>query len=204
MKKVSVIFCALVAMIFSSCGKEVSFVGTWGVEKIEYESYNTDYAGNPIAGSMLSSTLIYDPYDFNNGLQLVFKADKTGEFRDSDVDTVPYDWNDETHTYESYVVNPDTTLVTEFTYSYDKVESALYMTMKYTRPYPFTKIFMLKVTDLTEDSFVYENEYGQDADNRVYIERSYLRRVSDDSSKSARGGKSQSRPTMPGSLLSGR
>ena len=43
---------AVAAILFASCNKidYKSFVGTWGVEKIEY--YNIDYAGNPIAASM--------------------------------------------------------------------------------------------------------------------------------------------------------
>ena len=42
---------AILAVMFASCKKVDynAFVGTWGVEKIEY--YNIDYAGNPIAAS---------------------------------------------------------------------------------------------------------------------------------------------------------
>ena len=78
---------AMVAMLFASCSKTdfKSFIGTWGVEKIEY--YNIDYAGNPIAASL--ETFTFDPNDTNNGIQLVFRTDKTGEMRDSAIDSIP-------------------------------------------------------------------------------------------------------------------
>ena len=186
MKRIALVtFCAFAVLFLSSCGGNDDykvFVGTWGVEKIEY--YNIDYAGNPIPGSM--ETYIYDPQDINNGIQLIFRADKTGEMRDNDVDTI---WND---AHDSYVVNPDTTLVRKFDYSFDKRESILYMNMDYART------FKMQIFDLTNDQFTYENEYWKD-----YVERSYLKRLSDTpSSKSTR--KSQKRPHMPGSLLGGR
>ena len=54
---------------------EKVFIGTWGVEKIDY--YNIDYAGNPIVASIM--TYAYDPNDISNGIQLVFREDNTGE-----------------------------------------------------------------------------------------------------------------------------
>ena len=199
MKKVSVIFCALVAMLFSSCGKNddyKSFVGSWGVEKIEYESYNVDYAGNPIPASMITASVSYNPTDIEHGIQLVFKEDKSGEMRDNDVDTVWYDWNPETHTYDSYIVNPDTTLVTKFTYSYDKEEKILYMNMAYART------FMMKIITLENDNFTYENKYDQDIDNRVYIERAFMKRISDQPTSGSKSrGSQRQRPLMQGSFL---
>lgn len=190
--------CAVFTMLLTSCNKDKdaykSFVGTWGVEKIEY--YNVDYAGNPIAASIEAYS--YDPDDINNGIQLVFRNDKTGEMRDNDVDTI-WNWNSETHSFDStYIVNPDTTIVASFTYSYDSRESALYMNIKYTYPYPYTRIYMMKVYNLTSESFCYENEYNTD-----YVERAYLKRLSSTPSKAASPNKTV-RPYKPGSLLGDR
>ena len=191
MKKIGFLtLCAVCAFLLASCGKDyTSFVGTWGVEKIEY--YNIDYAGNPIPATIVSYT--YDPNDIGNGIQLVFKSDKTGEMRDNDVDTVWYNWNSETEVYDSYVVNPDTTLVTQFSYSYDDSESTLYMNMAYTHT------FRMKVSDLTSNSFTYMNEYSTN-----YVERAYLKRLSNDTSKSTNRNKPAARPRKIGSFLSGK
>ena len=191
MKKLTYIFVlALAASLLSACGKEdyKSFIGTWGVEKIEY--YNIDYAGNPIGASLES--LPFDPDDFDNGIHLIFREDKTGEMRDSAVDTI---WiqNEETQEYDSYIYNPDTVLVTKFTYSYDKSEHSLYMNMEdVARPY------RLLVEDLTSNSFTYENEYYTD-----YVEKAYLKRVSETPMKSA-SRKAVKHPRKPGALLGGR
>ena len=155
---------AMVAMLFTSCSKTdfKSFIGTWGVEKIEY--YNIDYAGNPIAASL--ETFTFDPNDADNGIQLTFRADKTGEMRDSAIDSLLVD--------SVYIHCPDTVLVTKFTYSYDKSDKSLYMNMDNSaRP------FRLQIENLTSDSFTYENEYGTD-----YMEKAYLKRISK-STKSA-------------------
>ena len=188
MKKTAIItFCIMASLFLASCGQDddhKTFVGTWGVEKIEY--YNIDYAGNPIASSMV--TYVYDADDVENGIQLVFRADKTGEMRDSDRDTI---WT----SADTYIVNPDTTIVAKFDYSYDKRESTLYLNMEY------VKTFKMKVSDLTSDHFTYETEYFKD-----YMERAYLKRLSSNpASKSAtRQGQGRKRPSRPGSLLSGR
>ena len=155
---------AMMAMLFASCSKTdfKSFIGTWGVEKIEY--YNIDYAGNPIAASL--ETFTFDPNDADNGIQLTFRADKTGEMRDSAIDSLLVD--------SVYIHCPDTVLVTKFTYSYDKSDKSLYMNMDNSaRP------FRLQIENLTSDSFTYENEYGTD-----YMEKAYLKRISK-STKSA-------------------
>ena len=189
MKKLPlIVLCAFAALFFASCGQKSdykAFVGTWGVEKIEY--YNIDYAGNPIASTI--QTHIFDPEDIGHGIQLVFRDDMTGEMRDNDVDTV---WND---AHDSYVVNPDTTIVRKFDYSYDKRESVIYMNMDYVRT------FKLKISELTDNSFTYENEYWKD-----YMERAYMKRLSDKpTSKSAtRQEQNRKRPVKPGSLLGGR
>lgn len=165
MKKVTLLtMMAMVAMLFTSCSKTdfKSFVGTWGVEKIEY--YNIDYAGNPIAASL--ETFTFDPNDADNGIQLTFRADKTGEMRDSAIDSLLVD--------SVYIYCPDTVVVTKFTYSYDKSDKSMYMNMDNSaRP------FRLQIENLTSDSFTYENEYGID-----YMEKAYLKRISK-STKSA-------------------
>ena len=191
MKKISVFtLCAFCAFLLVSCGKDyTAFIGTWGVEKIEY--YNIDYAGNPIAATI--QTYTYDPNDIDNGIQLVFRSDKTGEMRDSDRDTIWYNWNDETNTYDSYVVNPDTTLVTKFTYSYDNTDAILYMNMEYENS---LRTFMMHVENLTNNSFAYENEYDLN-----YVEKAYLKRLSKEASKSANRSKA-TRPHKSGSFLS--
>lgn len=184
---------AVAAILFASCNKidYTSFVGTWGVEKIEY--YNIDYAGNPIAASM--ETHIFDPDDTNNGVHLVFKEDKSGEMRDSAVDTLWTDWNSETQQYESYIVNPDTVLVYPFTCSYDKSDRTLYMNMDYGT---YMRTFRMSIQDMTNDSFIYENEYDKD-----YMEKAYLKRISDTPTKSATR-KAVKHPNKPGSLLGDR
>lgn len=176
-------FCAFAALVFASCNKTdyTTFVGTWGVEKIEY--YNIDYAGNPIDASM--TTYYFDPNDIDNGIRLVFRENKTGEMLDSAVDTVWYEEGDEL----KYIVNPDTTLVTTFTYSYDNSDRILYMNMEYVRTY------QMRISNLTANSFVYENEYMQN-----YVEKAYVKRITNKSSdKSSRHSVKHSH--KPGAFL---
>ena len=194
MKKIGIItLCATCAILLASCSKDYkAFVGYWGVEKIEY--YNIDYAGNPILATL--ETYNYDPEDIDNGIQLVFRDDKTGEMRDNDIDTVWTDWNDATQHYDSYIVNPDTTLVYTFTYTYAKNEPALYLTIKYTYPYTYMRTHKMQIHDLTSNSFSYEDEYDAD-----YVEHAYLKRLSNTPPKSTNRNKPE-RPRKPGSFLS--
>lgn len=131
------------------------FLGVWGVEQLDY--YNVDYAGNPIAVSL--ETFNFDPYDIDNGIQLVFREDKSGDMRDSSLDSI---WVD-----DHYIVCPDTVIVTRYTYSFDFETSVLYMNMEYGRT------FALQIVEQSTDAFVYENRYAQD-----YVEKAYLRRIS--------------------------
>ena len=171
MKKVTLLtMMAMVAILFASCSKTdfKSFIGKWGVEKIEY--YNIDYAGNPIAASL--ETFTFDPNDADNGIQLIFRADKTGEMRDSAIDSLLAVVEGDT----VYIQFPDTVLVTKFTYSYDKSDKSLYMNMDNSaRP------FRLQIENLTSDSFTYENEYGVD-----YVEKAYLKRISKSTTSSSK------------------
>ncbi len=185
---------AIAALMFTSCNKTnyKTFVGTWGVEKIEY--YNIDYAGNPIAGSM--ETYIYDPNDTGNGIHLVFREDKTGEMRDSAIDSV-WLYNEETQEYDTCIYRPDTVLVYTFTYTYDASESSLIMKTRYTYPYEYMRTFMMKVSDITDNSFIYENEYDVN-----YVERAYLKRVNNATSKATR--QTPKHPNKRGAFLGGK
>ena len=179
----------MAALLFTSCDKidYKSFVGTWGVEKIEY--YNIDYAGNPIAGSM--ETHIFDPDDTNNGIHMIFREDKTGELRDSAIDSVQAVQDGDT----VYIYNPDTILVTPFTYSYDQSDRTLYMNMVYEDR---LRTFKLQISNFTNNSYIYENEYMMD-----YVERAYMKRFSDTPMRSS-SRKATKHPHKPGSFLGGR
>ena len=193
MKKITLMtVLAIGAMFFTSCVKidYKSFVGTWGVEKIEY--YNVDYAGDPIAASMVSYN--YDPNSSDNGIQLVFREDQTGEMRDSAIDTI-FLWNSETEAYDIPLPCPDTVVVTPFTYSYDKSDRSLYMNMTYDST---LRTYRMHVRDFKEDSFTYENEYDKD-----YMEKAYLKRITKASSKST-DRQTVKHPHKPGSFLGGR
>ena len=185
---------AIAAMLFASCNKieYKDFVGTWGVEKIEY--YNIDHWGNPIESSM--ETHIFDPNDTNNGIHLIFNDDQTGEMRDSAIDSIGVNWNEETESYESYIYCPDTILVNKFTASYDEKQQTLYLNKDLGEEGIYT--YRLHIGDLDKKSFIYENEYEEN-----YIEKAYLTRVSKNANKSTRR-QAVTHPHKPGSLLGGR
>lgn len=172
MKKLTfIVSMAFIAMLFTSCKPDYDdLVGTWGVERIEY--YNIDYWGNPI--EPYTGRYDYDPNSTDNGIQMIFRGDKTGEIRDSAIDTI-WLWNEDTGGYDTYIACSDTVLVTTFTCSFDKSEQVVYMnTSDSPRPYRMT------VSELTKNTLVYENEYGTD-----YVEKAYLKRVSKKPTKSA-------------------
>ena len=184
---------AVMALTFASCSNNdyKSFVGTWGVEKIEY--YNTDYAGQPIAATI--ETFSFDPDDINDGIQLIFREDKSGEMRDNNVDTIWCDFNEETGVYGSYIVNPDTTVMYPFTCSFDESEHIMYMNVVYATD---LKTFKMQIENLTTNSFIYENEY-----HKNYVEKAYMKRLSKTPSKSA-SKSSVKRPHKLESFLGGR
>lgn len=188
MKRLALIFALATIMFgFASCGGDTDdymvFVGTWGVEQIDY--YNTDYAGNPIPGSV--ETYLFTPGDPQNGIDLVFRSDRSGEMRDRSRDTIPT-------SDTSYIVNPDTTLVTTFTYSYHKDDALLYMNMEVAHPFTY----MMKIPDINEKTFTYINEY----DNN-YVEKAKMVRISDNAKgEKANRVKPVYRPRHKGSLLS--
>ena len=194
MKKATLFtLCEIAAVMFTSCGKidKKGFIGTWGVEKIEY--YNVDYAGNPIAASMSTFNMV--PGDQQSGIDLIFREDMTGEMRDRSQDTIKEDWNEETETYETIIICPDTTLVTKFDYSVDGKASILYMNLTY----PVVRTYKMSITNMGKDSFIYENEYWKD-----YVEKAYMKRISNTPSKSGSRNSQPSRPRREGSFLSGR
>ena len=143
---------------------EISLVGTWGVEKVEY--YNIDYAGNPISASL--SSFEYDPASIDNGIQLIFREDQTGEMRNSAIDTLWADYNEETGMYETVIPCADTVLITPFSCSYNAADAILYMNMEDGR------VFRLTIKSWTDNSFIYECEYCLN-----YIEKAYLKRIAD-------------------------
>ena len=183
------------ALGFASCSNKdedyMVFVGTWGVKQIDY--YNTDYWGNPIENTR--ETYHFTPGDTVNGIDLIFKSNRSGEMRDRSRDTlyIPV-YEDGQIVDTNTIVCPDTILVTKFTYSYHKDDGILYMNMKVSHPFTY----MMKVPTITNESFTYINEY----DNN-YVEEALLARISDD----ARNGKASRvkpvfRPRRKGSLLS--
>ena len=187
MKKLSLfVLCVAFTMMFASCGKDdyKSFVGTWGVERIDY--YNIDYAGNPIESTI--ETYYFPVGDPNDGIDLVFRDNKTGEMRDRSQDSIWTDWNPQTQQYETLIVNADTTLVTTFTYLVDGEDSTLYLNMDYART------FMMHIQEITDSTFIYTNEYDVD-----YIERAYLVRLSN--AKAAPSKQNVKRPNKPGAFL---
>ena len=136
------------------------------------------------------------PGDQQSGIDLVFREDKTGEMLDRSRDTIELDWNEETETYETIIICPDTTLVTKFTYSVDKSASILYMNLTD----PIVRTYKMNIVDMDKNSFIYENEYGTN-----YVEKAYMKRISDATSKStSRNSRQSSHPRKEGSFLSGR
>lgn len=172
-----ILFTSLMLTVFflASCGKDnyKRFVGTWGVDRIDY--YNIDYAGNPIAATI--ETYDMTPGDPDNGIDLIFRDNKTGEMHDRSRDTlfIPIIEADTIFSYDT-IICPDTTLVTNFSYSYDSDDGLLYMNMKVSQPFTFR----MEVTFVDDNTFVYVNEYEAN-----YVEKARLVRISNE----ARGAK---------------
>ena len=138
-------------------------------------------------------TYEYDYDDPDNGIQMTFREDKTGEIRDSAIDTIWTDYNDETGEYETVIPCPDTVLVTGFTCSFDKTDQSLYMNME-DSPRPYRAV----ITRITNEILVYENQFDTD-----YTEKAYMRRISKKPTKSAgRSNKEVRHPhNRPGSIF---
>ena len=214
MKRILLFFIGLSMILgWTSCRHDdyMAFVGTWGAERIDY--YNIDYAGQPIAGSM--QTYYFTPGDADNGIDLIFRNDRSGEMRDRSRDTVyipVYEGNEIVDTIAHNC--PDTTIVTKFTYSYHDDDAILYMNMEATvRYYDRTTTgdnhqdqleeiirqytYRMQIESLTDQSFVYVNEYDKD-----YVEKARLVRISDEApARSTRSSKPVRVPYKPGSLF---
>ena len=178
----------MLVVVMASCGKDyTAFIGTWGVKHIEY--YNIDFYGNPIEATI--ETYDFKPGDMENGIDLVFRADKTGEMRDRSRDTVFLTEIIQGDTIVDTIVCPDTTLVTRFTYSYNHSDNLLFMNMMVEHPF----IYQMKIDFIDDNTYVYENEY----DNN-YVEKAWMVRYSTET----RGNRSKAANMKrhPGSLFS--
>ena len=147
---------------------EVGFVGVWGVEQLDY--YNTDYMGEPIPETLV--TYYYVPGDPNDGIDMIFREDQTGEIIDRTSDSLS---------------------VRTLAYSFYENDSVLNIVVQT----PSYHAYLLNISEMTDDSFVYINEY---ADN--YIEKAYLKRLSNvpEKSKSTNTVVSD-KPSKKGSLF---
>lgn len=182
---------AIIAMAFGmmSCGKtEIELlVGRWGLERLEY--YNIDYYGNPIESSIDAEEFI--PGDMENGIEMVFYSNKRGEWIDRDRDTFIIKVSVNPVTYDT-IINPDTVLVTNFTYSYDKDLEALFLRTS------DAETFQMNIEKLDENTFIYNNEYKQNV-----VERAVMRRI-DNQNKVKSSGKPSKRITRPEGSFFGR
>lgn len=190
MKKITLL-ASLFAFAFClvSCKSDPieKFIGTWGVERLEY--YVVDYAGNPIDNTIeVHEFGIGDP---DNGIDMIFKNDKMGEMRRRDIDTFNIQISVDPEEYET-IINPDTTVVISFDYTYDSDMSALFVTM-----HDDMHTFMMKVSNLTDDSFMYVNEYDLHR-----VEKAYLKRISNATRSQKSASKPTYRPRKPGSFMS--
>ena len=191
MKRFKLILAVMaMALGICSCGSEnddsmdyLALVGTWGVKTIQY--YNLNYWGNPIENTI--ETYEFTPGDPIDGIDLVFKEDRSGKKIDRSSDTVMISTT-------QYVVSPDTVVVSQFNYSYHKDENIIYMTMLSN-----LKTHKLRVLKFTDKEFTYEYEYKKN-----YAESAHLVRISNSTNgKAARRSKPVAiRPRREGSLLS--
>ena len=186
-----------VMFILFACGdsNEKSFVGTWGIEKLEYWKYNVDYAGNPITASYFLDTVYeYDVNDPSYGIQLVFNKDKTGEYRDFAIDSIWFKWNETLGRYDTYLAPPatgydsviycpDTTLVYSFRYVYDEDDHDLVMKMSNLHT------FMMTIVEFTDNSIISENRFDLDEETHTEkMEKFYMKRVGNASKQGAKSG----------------
>lgn len=184
MKRISFIIATVALAIgMLSCGKSKQslLVGTWGVERIEY--YNIDYYGQPIESTI--HCWEYTPGDIDNGIELVFKDNKKGEWRDHDVDTILVEVSVNPLSYDT-IIAPDTTIYTSFTYIYDEDIPAIFVNTANAETY------MLHVQLLDESTLIYTNEYELN-----YEERAVLKRLDGNRSSVSRSSVSRKSGTMP-------
>lgn len=191
MKRLTLLIVA-VALVFGavSCKKKGAdlLIGTWALETLEY--YNIDYQGQPISNTI-------EHYEFpvgvaNEGIDIVFMNNNKGEWRDRDLDVFYVLVSEDPDVYDT-IINPDTTVVTPFTYFYDEEVPAVFLKTSDMISH------MLEVEELSSTTFSYVNEYEEH-----YVEHAILKRVDDSKSKSRSDAdvKHVARPCKPGSLLS--
>lgn len=159
------------------------FVGTWGLLKLSY--YNIDYAGNPIASSMI--TYNYVPGDTIDGIDLVFRDDQTGLMIDRSRDTVFIEIEEDVF---DTILCPDTVLIDRFKYSYDDRTKLLYLNMDYIHT------FSMDVVELNDSYFTYTNQYKKDV-----VEKATMKRLSDKPSAKRSNEKSEKAPRRLGSFM---
>lgn len=171
-----------------SCNKvsESKLIGTWGVERIEY--YYIDYYGQPISNTIEGYD--YVPGDFDNGIELVFYEGHKGKWFDHDVDTILVEISIDPKVYDT-IINPDTTLVTSFTYSLDQDIPALFIHTSDAETY------MMEIEQLDNTTFSYKNEFK---DN--YVEHAILKRIPDGQTASKAMRSRAAHPRKPGSFFS--
>lgn len=163
----------------------MKFVGDWGVRTSTY--YNTDYAGNPIPATV--NTYYFVPGDKIDGIDLVFRTNKTGMMIDRSKDTL---FIRVSATQIDTIIAPDTVIVRNFTYTYDKDTELLYLNMEYARTYS------MRIENFSDTAFTYYNLYDID-----YMEKARMVRLTDNPTRNAvKGKKSSYVPWKPGSLLS--
>lgn len=127
--------------VFNANDFDFDIVGTWGLEKTE--NYSIDNAGNMV-GPISSHE--YDPNDNDNGIQMVFREDNTGEMYDK--------------------TSSNSTIVNALTYSY--VNDTLFLDIDYGTE---TNTFNCLIIEKTNESFIYENKYAQNRMEKAYFKR---------------------------------
>ncbi len=193
MKKLTLI-ASLLAIVFCvvSCKPDSKdsykkFVGKWGVERLEY--YIIDYAGDPIPNTVeVHEFTLNDPHD---GIDLIFRDSKKGEMYRRDIDTFYVQISLDPVEFDT-IINPDTTVVIPFDYTYDDDESTLIMKML-----DDMSTFMMVVSNFSENSFTYVNEYKANK-----VEKAFLKRISDAVRSQKSASKPTYRPRKPGSFMS--
>lgn len=113
------------------------FLGVWGLELLEY--YRVDYTGNIV----LESSSLYDPFDVDHGIQLVFCENHLGEKRDR------------------------TDLLTVMGYTYNVDAAHLILNVNFDNGQGFD----LEIKEYSNASFTYENYYDQRHMERAVLKR---------------------------------
>ena len=180
---------AMVLTGMVSCHSEknayMQFVGDWGVRYIAY--YETDYAGNPVNDDLDLS--YYTPGDKVDGIDLIFRSDKTGMMIDRSKDTLFIQQSSDPEDVDT-IPCIDTVIYRNFTFSYDQDAKLLYLNMEY------VKTFSMSISNFSDTAFTYYNQY-----NQFIMEQARLVRLTDSPTRnSVKGGKKTSSPWRPGSL----